>query len=351
VLEIGDRRHGERRDLPADVSRDGRIVFRSEDARHPPELWTATRGFTAKQQLTHVARQIEATEFGESRLIEFTAPNGSHLQATLLLPTGYRAGRRYPLVVYPYPVDPRSNDVNVFGVTGSGTENMQLLATRGIAVLAPDIGPFDWTDEKQLLTSIIGAAVDRVVAMGIADSTRLGIMGHSWGGYTTLAVISQTPRFRAAIMRGGMGDQVAMTGNIRPSGFAYGLQLQEMKFGGTIWQRRDLYLNNSPIYDLERVRTPLLIVHGEAETTVPLFLANQVFASLQRLGKEVEFARYAYENHTESAWSYANQHDYVMRMLDWFSRHLGEAGSERGAVPSTPRSRIDPAGGSGSGPR
>ena len=80
---------------------------------------------------------------------------------------------------------------------------------------------------------------------------------------TPIAVITQTPRFRAALMRGGMGDLVAMTGTLWPSGFAYGIQVNEMKFGGTIWQRRDVYLNNSPIYDLERVSTPLLIVHGE----------------------------------------------------------------------------------------
>ena len=351
VLEIGDHRYGERLDLPADVSRDGRIVFRREDSRHPPELWSASGKFTTKRQLTRAAEQMEATVFGESKLIDFTAPRGSRLQATLLLPSGYHAGHRYPLVVYPYPVEARSNDVNVFGVTGPGTENMQLLATRGIAVLAPDIGPFDWTDEKRQLTSIILAAVDRVVAMGIADSLRLGIMGHSWGGYTTIAVITQTPRFRAALMRGGMGDLVAMTGTLWPSGFAYGIQVNEMKFGGTIWQRRDVYLNNSPIYDLERVSTPLLIVHGEGETTVPVFLANEVFASLQRLGREVELARYADENHNEAIWSHANQRDYATRMLDWFTGHLGAAALERGADGATPRSSNGPAGGSGSGPR
>ena len=351
VLEVGDHRYGERLDLPADVSRGGRIVVRREDARHPPELWVASRDFSTKRQLTHAAGGIEATEFGESRLIEFTAPDGGRLQATLLLPAGYRPGKRYPLVVYPYPIEARSNDVNVFGVTGPGTENMQLLATRGIAVLAPDIGPFDWTDEIHQLPAIIDAAVDRVVAMGIADSTRLGIMGHSWGGYTTIAAITQTPRFRAAVMRGGMSDLVAETGTLWPSGFAYGLQLQEMKFGGTIWQRRSVYLSNSPIYELEHVRTPLLIVHGEGETTVPVFLANELFANLQRLGKEVELARYADENHNEAIWSHANQRDYATRMVDWFTGHLGAATLERGVDGATPRSRNDPAGGSGGGPR
>jgi dipeptidyl aminopeptidase/acylaminoacyl peptidase len=351
LLESADRRYGERRDLPIDITRDGRIVFRSEDARHPPELWTTTRDFTAMAQLTHVAKALESTAFGTARLIDFVIPDGERRRATLLLPTGYREGKRYPLVVYPYPVDDRSNDVNVFGVTGSGTENMQLLATRGIAVLTPDIAPFQWTDEMRQLTSIILASVDRVVEMGIADSTRLGIMGHSWGGYTTIAVITQTPRFSAAVMRAGLADQVAMTGALKQSGFGYGVQLQEMTLGGTIWQRPDVYLKNSPIYELKHVRTPLLIVHGEGDTTVPVFLADQLFANLQRLGKEVEFARYDNENHNEALWSSANQRDYAMRMLDWFTAHLVANSSERNAETATPRSSTDPAGGTGSVPR
>ena len=351
VLNLADRRYGERSDFPADVARDGRIVFRSEDARHPEEVWIAAPHFSSMEQLSHVASPLETVKFGETRLIDFTTPAGDPRRATLLLPANYREGTRYPLVVYPYPITPRSDNVNVFGVTGPGVENMQLLATRGFAVLAPDVAPFDWTDEMRQLTSIILAGVDRVVALGIADSTRLGIMGQSWGGYTALAVITQTQRFAAAVMRGGYGDLVAETGILQPSGFAYGVQLQELKFGGTLWQRREVYLKNSPIYQFDHVRTPLLIIHGEGETTVPIFLADQVFVNLQRLGKEVEYARYAHENHNEALWSYANQRDYVTRMIDWFEQHLSPDTTKRGAELPTPRRGDDPAGGPGSDPR
>jgi dipeptidyl aminopeptidase/acylaminoacyl peptidase len=199
---------------------------------------------------------------------------------------------------------------------------MQLLATRGFAVLAPDVAPFDFKNQMRELASIIQRAVDRAIELGVADSTRLGIMGQSWGGYTTLAMIAQTDRFGAAVMRGGSGDQVSTTATLQAGGFAFGMQLTELYFGATAWEQPELYHRNSPIYLLDRVHTPLLILHGEAETTVPIFLADQVFAGLQRLGREVEFARYADESHNEARWSHANQRDLSTRMIGWFESHL-----------------------------
>jgi dipeptidyl aminopeptidase/acylaminoacyl peptidase len=330
ILRKEDRYYGTRRDLPLDVTTDGRLLFRSEDAGHPPDVWIASEDLSSVRHITHVMPETEQILLGTARLINFSTASGVHCKATLLLPAGYGAGKQYPLVVYPYPVDARSNDVNVFGVTGGGVENMQLLATRGFAVLAPDVAPFDWRDQMRALAANILPAVDRVIALGIADSTKLGIMGHSWGGYTTLALIAQTPRFRAAVMRGGMGDEVAMSGALQTSGYAYGMMLQEMMFGGPPWEQSETYHRNSPIYLLDRVRTPLLIIHGEGETTVPLYLAGEVFAGLQRLGREVEFARYEHENHSETQWSYANQRDYLTRMLGWFDSHLRQGRDARG---------------------
>lgn len=317
-----DRHLGTRASFRHDVARDGRMVFLSEDSQHPTDVWVAGAGFTSPRQLTHVAPEMERIVLGRTRLIDFTTASGAPRRATLLLPAGYREGERYPLVVYPYPLLSRSNDVNIFGVEGTGVENMQLLATRGFAVLAPDVPPFDWKDQMRSLASIIQRGVDRAIALGIADSTRLGIIGHSWGGYTVLSVIAQTDRFGAAVMRGGEADPVTGSASVKASGYAHGLQLGELYFGATVWEQPELYHRNSPLLILDRVRTPLLIIHGEGETTVPIFLADQTFAGLQRLGREVEFARYANENHSEGGWTHANQRDYLTRMIGWFESHL-----------------------------
>jgi dipeptidyl aminopeptidase/acylaminoacyl peptidase len=322
VLREENKSHGNRIAVPMDVARNGRTVFLSEDAQHPREVWTAATDLSAVRQVTHTAPLIEGNILGESRLIEWRTPSAQPRRGTLLLPAGYSQGKRYPLVVYPYPTEFRSDDVNVFGVTGTGTENMQLLATRGFAVLAPDMPPFDWKNQMREMAPIINSGIDRVIQLGIADSARVGLIGHSWGGYTVIAMIAQSPRFRAAVARGGLADKVAAYGIVHQSGYAAGVILEDSELGGTIWDVPDRYIANSPIWSLNKVQTPLLIIHGEAETTVPIFLANQVFASLQRLGKEVEFVRYAGENHSESLWTYANQRDYLRRMIGWFETHL-----------------------------
>jgi dipeptidyl aminopeptidase/acylaminoacyl peptidase len=328
TLREEDRWYGDIRSFELD-SNDGLAVFLAEDAQRPRDIWAFGLDFSTMRQVTYTAPRMTAQTYGVTRLVEWRTPSGASRRGTLLLPAHYSPGVRYPLIVYPYPLDLRSNDLNVFGVTGTGVANMQLLATRGFAVFAPDVPPFDMHDQMRDLASIILSGVDRVIELGIADSSRLGIMGHSWGGYTVLALLVQTNRFKAAIMRGGYGDKVGYLGVLEASGWARGVMLEEWEMGGTVWEQRQRYIDNSPVYFLDRVQTPLLIIHGEAETTVPILFADQVFASLQRLGKSVEYARYAGENHSEKTWSYPNQGDYLKRIIDWFEDHLGNRGDSR----------------------
>ena len=322
LVREDDRSMGTRQFVPLDISRDGTMVLVGEDAQHPPDVWT-TSDFSTLRRLTNATPLIHEHRLGSTRLIEWKTTSGAPRHGSLLLPSDYKQGTRYPLVVYPYPLSYRSEGLNVFGVTGSGVENMQLLATRGFAVLAPDAPPIQLSDQLRELAGVIMPGVDRVIELGIADSNRVGVMGHSWGGYSVLALLVQTQRFRAGLMRGGFGDRLASYGTVEPSGWARGALVSDWEMGGTVWEQRDRFIQNSPIYFFDRIRTPLLIVHGEAETTVPIFLADQVFAGLQRLGKDVEYARYRGENHGESEWSYANQRDYVARMIRWFETRLG----------------------------
>ena len=92
--------------------------------------------------------------------------------------------------------------------------------------------------------------------------------------------------------------------------------------GGTPWQFRNRYIENSPIFYLDRVETPLMIVHGSEDKTVAPFLGDEVFVGLRRLGKEIQYARYEGEEHGPDNWSYANQIDLCNRMIAWFDQYL-----------------------------
>ena len=92
--------------------------------------------------------------------------------------------------------------------------------------------------------------------------------------------------------------------------------------GGTPWEVRERYIENSPIFYLDRVEAPVLLIHGAADHGAPPFLADQVFSGLRRLGKRVEYARYVGESHSEEGWSLPNQIDYLNRVVAWFDRYL-----------------------------
>jgi dipeptidyl aminopeptidase/acylaminoacyl peptidase len=315
-----------------DMSADGQtIVYLQQDTDHNFDIWTAGGNLDDRRQVTKSNPQFEQYQFGQTRLIEWRSLDGIDLKGTLLLPAGYKPGQRYPMIVYPYPTDLRSNYLNRFGVNGTGTENMQVFATRGYAVFLPDNVIREGSTMRDLAKSIL-PGVDKVVEMGVADNDRIGIIGHSWGGYTVLSLIVQTTRFKAAIMRGGHGNLISLYGAMENNGSSRGQLLFDAGagahgMGGTPWQVRDRYIENSPVFYLDKIETPLLIIHGGSERTVPVHLANEIFVDLRRLGKKVVYARYDGEIHGEGNWGYANQVDYLNRVIEWFDSRLKPSGT------------------------
>ena len=314
----------------ADVSRDGTtLAYVTQDARHPEDIWVAGPDLGDRRQLTHINPKIEPLAFGASRVVDWRGLDGEPLHGALLLPAGYREGQRYPLVVDVYGGSYRSNSVYNFGLSGSGVENLQLLATRGYAVLLPDTPLRKKTPMQDLLKTVM-PGVDRVVDLGIADNERLGVMGHSYGGYSTLSLIAQTTRFKAAVDSAGPADLMSFYGVMTKTGGAGGIGWSETGQGGMVgtpWEVRDRYLENSPLLYLDRVTTPVLIVQGDLDLIT--LQSDEVFVALRRLGKEVVYAKYAGEDHWEGTWSAANATDYWNRVIAWFDGHLkGPAASK-----------------------
>jgi len=309
-----------------DVTSDGKqIVFVSEDAGHSAEIWLASVDFKNPRQVTRINPQLDRYTMGTSQLIEWQGPNGETLRGALLLPVNYQEGRRYPLIVNVYPSVNLSNNINYFGLnpSGAGVNNMQLFATRGYAILLPD-SPWPEGTRMQGVAKMVLPGVAKAVELGIADPERLGIMGHSNGGYGALSLIVQTTRFKAAVCNAGFGNLIGFYGYLEPDGSSYGVaQVEEGKgMGGPPWQFVNKYIENSPALYLNRVQTPLLLVHGARDRGVPSFLADEIFVGLRRLGKEVEYAKYEEEGHSQISWSYINQVDYLNRIINWFGKHL-----------------------------
>lgn len=315
------------------VTSDGqRVIYVAENAQEDEDLWISDEMFQTPRRLTHLNPQFDKYKMGSARLIRWFGDDGEELQGALLLPSDYRRGQRYPLIVWVYGGSLLSKDVDQFGLAGPGPFNMQLLATRGYAVLLPDAPQHLGTPLLDLAKTVL-PGVNKVVEMGIADPDRIGVMGHSYGGYSTLGLIVQTNRFKAAVEMDGYADMVAEYGAMNRNGAAFGTSVDEQGqglMGGTPWQFRERYIQNSPIFFLDRIETPLLIIHGGDDTTVPAFLGDEVFVGLRRLGKEAEYTKYEGEGHSPLYWNYANQLDLSQRILDWFEVHLKSTGDQKG---------------------
>lgn len=319
-----DKRYGGYGTEPA-ISADGsRIAYVAEDPLSAPNLFVLGGKSTAPQAVTEVAPALARHALGKAQVLEWRSIDGETLHGALVLPANYQAGKSYPLIVKVYGGSSISNDLNRFGYAVAPYENLQLFATRGYALLLADSKLNVGTPMVDLMKTVM-PGVTKVIESGIADPARIGITGHSYGGYSTLALIAQSSLFKAAVMRAGMGDLIAGYGQLAPDGTNSGIDWSESgqgRMGGSPWEYPERYLANSPIFILDRVKTPLLIIHGEQDEAVPVFLADEVFSDLRRLGKPVSYARYAGESHWEGAWSYANQIDSLERVIAWFDRYL-----------------------------
>ena len=306
------------------VSADQRqLVYTSQSADEPEDIWTIDAGQFRPKRVTHINPVFDRYVMGEGRLIEWKTSNGQAAHGALLLPAGYIKGNRYPLIVYQYPGSMWSSHGNLFGFNpfSSAVENWQFFATRGYAVLLADVPAKPETYMRDIAAAIL-PGVDKVIEMGICDPERVGITGQSNGGYGVLSLIVQTNRFKAAVDRMGPGNLISQYLQMSETGVSIYTGEMVLRTGGSLWEKRDKFIENSPIFFFDKVQTPVLIIQGTADRQVFAARSDEVFVSLRFLGKEVEYARYTGESHGVADWSYANQVDYLNRVIAWFDRWL-----------------------------
>lgn len=307
--------------LLSGASRDNEfLVYAAQNAQQEQNLWITKPDFANQRQLTHINPELERYPAGEARLIDYSTAEGKKLQATLLLPVNYQSDRRYPLVVWVYGGSMLGANLNRYGGSGNEHFNLQLFASRGYAVLLPDT-PLAVGTPMQDLAKTVLPAVDKAIEMGVADADRLGVMGASYGGYSTLALLVQTTRFKAAVMDVGFGNLSNMYGVMLKNGMPFGTSWAEEgqgRMGGPPWQFPDRYIQNSPVFYLNKIETPLLISQGGLD--ISPFHADEIFVGLRRLGKKVVYVRYENEGHGTEY--YSNRIDYWNRVIQWFASHL-----------------------------
>jgi dipeptidyl aminopeptidase/acylaminoacyl peptidase len=307
-----------------DVSDDGQqVIYLAEDVKHSADIWLSDPSFHSPRRVTHTNPSFDGFGMGASQIVQWKGDDGESIEGALLLPAGYEEGKRYPMIVELYSPRNQSGLVNRFGLGFGGIANFQLWASRGYAVFFPNI-PLKVGMPMRSISSAVLPGVNKIIDMGIADPDRLAVMGTSYGGYCVLALLVQTTRFKAGVSSAGFGNIIGFYGSMQ-SAEAAGIGWAEEgqgSMGGTPWDFRQRYIENSPIFYLDGMTTPLLLVHGASDTTVPAFLSEEVFIDLRRLHKEVTYLKYPGGEHGAGSFNYVDSLDYFGRMISFFDDKL-----------------------------
>lgn len=280
---------------------------------------------------------LDKVTWGETRLIKYKDVDGVELNGAVILPPGFSADQRYPTLVWVYgghQVPSSLDDEYMISPSMPGIYNLHLYAAKGYVVLVPSIPLGGRSKRSDVYGQIPGSvlpAVDRLIALGIADPDRLGVFGQSYGGYSVYSLVGQTDRFKAAVAIAGDTDLAASFGEFDPTSRGYaGIEheksdnwLMTDQFGlpAPPWQDPEGYARNSPIRYVERVHTPLLMIHGDLDIRSAPTQAEMFFYGLYSQGKTAELVRYGGESHS-LAQSPANVRDVFDRVMVWFDRYL-----------------------------
>jgi acetyl esterase/lipase len=286
-----------------------------------PDLQVTNADMKVFQKVTNANRQTAEIAWGTGELIRYRNGDGKELSAALYKPAGFDPSRKYPLLVYIY--ERLSQNVHNFTEPRPGHSiNVSYYTSNGYVVLMPDIVYTIGYPGASALKCVV-PAVQRVVEMGFVDPERVGIQGHSWGGYQIAYMITQTNIFRAAAPGALVANMISAYDGIRwgpgiPRQFQY--EKAQSRIGGTPWEYPMRYIENSPIFMADRVNTPVLMLHNDADDAVPWYQGIEFFLALRRLDKEVYFFNYNGEGH--GLRKRANQKDYTVRLQQFFDHYL-----------------------------
>ena len=318
-------------------------VFRANNSTGT-YLWAVAKGEDAVDdatQLVETNRWLREVESGEVRQFEYRHLDGGKLSGWVILPPDYTEGRSYPTItdVYAGFVYGDRRPSGTYINRPHSVANLQLLAARGYAVLLPSMplpgysesGPMKEDPYLELSKGVL-PAVDHLIEMGIADEDRLGLIGHSYGGYSVYGLITQTDRFKAAVASAGISNLVSNYGTFdvrtryghmsaQRAGLALWSEAGQGRMGVPPWEDMDRYVRNSPLTYVERVKTPILIIHGDQDP-VPIQQAEEFFTALLRQGKRARFARYFGESHIIKG--RANVLHRWNLTFEWFDEYLAE---------------------------
>ncbi|OEK05587.1 hypothetical protein BFP71_14080 [Roseivirga misakiensis] len=301
-----------------------RVIYTEQTFVDFPDYWVSDLSFKRPKQVTNANPQQSEYKWGKRVLVDYTDKRGHKLQGTLTLPADYEEGKKYPMVIYFYErMSQRHHQYSM--PTYDDRPHMSTYASNGYLVLMPDIVYDVGLPGSSALDDVTSAA-NAVIDMGCADPERIGLQGHSWGGYESSFIVTQTDMFACVVTGAPLTNLISMynvaykrTGNLNGPI----LEWSQGRMGVSPWDNMELYRSQSPIHHAQNINTPFMILHGTADGAVDWVQGLEYYSTARRLGKEVILLSYPDEPHHLG--KLANQKDFQIRMKQYFDHYLMDA--------------------------
>jgi dipeptidyl aminopeptidase/acylaminoacyl peptidase len=298
------------------------LVFFFQNFEIFPDLRYTDLSFKDIRKISNANPQQSEYGWGSAQLFNWTGYDGTQRSGMLFFPPEFNPEHSYPLIVNFY--ERSSDDLHRHRAPEAhrSTINYSYYTNNGYVIFNPDIR-YTIGYPGQSAYDAVMSGVDALLLKGYIDSTRMGIQGHSWGGYQIAYMLTKTDRFKCAESGAPVVNMVSAYGGIRwESGMSRMFQYEktQSRIGESLWDNPVLYFENSPIFTMYKVKTPVLILHNDEDGAVPWYQGIEYYMALRRLGKPCWLLNYNKEPHWPVKWQ--NRLDFNIRMQQFFDHYL-----------------------------
>jgi dipeptidyl aminopeptidase/acylaminoacyl peptidase len=296
------------------LSKTGSVAMLSvSDGNRPSDIYIADASLGGMRRLTDANPWIRERQIGGTELLSYLDVDGHRKFGVVYYPAGYVKGQKYPTVFNVYE--------DFFDDTFDATANV--LTGAGYVVVKPSVD-FDIGYPGEAWMKGVSAAANKLIEMGVADSSKLGVHGTSYGGYATNLLITQTNRFKAAINVSGKVDIISFYTDSPRLGVRniHAAEKSQDRLGATLWQQPQKYVAHSAIMFADRITTPLLLMTGNEDSNVPANNTREMYYALRRLGKTVEWVNYMNSGHGTPGTTVEDFTDFHRRLIGWYDKYL-----------------------------
>ncbi|MBT8321138.1 MAG: prolyl oligopeptidase family serine peptidase, partial [Eudoraea sp.] len=317
-LESGPYRYS----TPVKAEKANKLLFTRQSFTDFPDLRTASQNLKNQKKISNANPQQSEYNWGTNERVTWTSLDGMELEGMLVKPEDFDPNKKYPMIVNFYEKSADRLHGHRAPSPGRSTINYSFYASRGYLIFNPDVHyRIGYPGESAYNCVIPG--VTKLIEKGFVDKDNIGVQGHSWGGYQIAYLVTKTDIFKAAESGAPVPNMISAYGGIRWwTGLSRQFQYEhtQSRIGGTPWEYPTRFVENSPIFNMDKINTPLLIMHNDADGHVPWYQGIEFFVSLRRLGKPSWFLNYNGEPH----WPLKRQNrvDFNIRMAQFFDHYL-----------------------------